>query len=115
MDFAAPVLLSSLVVALPQLVVEGALLAIAVSRWNRHPRVSMLAAGAGVTMLLLDLVAHPLLSMLPLWLTQRGSTATQVGVPLAVAGLASSVLHAVALGVLIAAVFAERGVPERRS
>ena len=35
--------------------------------------------------------------------------------PLAVAGLASSVLHAVALGVLIAAVFAERGAPERPS
>lgn len=113
MDFGLR-LLWSLVAVLPQLVVEGALLALAVSRWNRHPRISMMAAGAGVTLLLLDVVAHPLLSALPMWLTQRGSSLADVTVPLIVAGLVSSVLRAVALGVLIAAVFAERGAPGPR-
>ncbi|MFZ5439924.1 MAG: hypothetical protein ACOZQL_07930 [Myxococcota bacterium] len=103
-----PMLLSSLVVALPHLVVLVALVALAISRWNRHPRVSMLAASAGVLMLLIDLVAHPLVTALPLWLVEHGRTASEAGIPLAIVGFGSSVLSAIGLGVLVAAVFAER-------
>ena len=108
METIAPVL-SSLLTSVPSLIVDVALIALAVSRWNRHPRVSMLAATSGVVLLVLDVVGRAFFAMLPAWASQQGRSVSELGVVFAAAGLVSSGLHAIAMGVLVAAVFAERG------
>lgn len=106
---AAPALLSSLLTSVPSLVVDVALIALAVSRWGRHPRVSMLAATAGVVLLVLDVVGRAFFALLPAWASQQGRPVSELGAIYAAVGLVSSALHAVAMGVLVAAVFTERG------
>jgi hypothetical protein len=102
------VVLASLVTAIPTLLVDVALIAIAVSRWNRHPRVSMLAAFSGGLLFVLDLLGRAFFTILPLKMHETGRSTADLSVVYAVAGGASSLLHAIAMGLLIAAVFAER-------
>jgi hypothetical protein len=107
MELLFPVL-SSLVTAIPVLIVDVTLVVVAVSRWNRHPRVSMLAAFSGGLMLVLDLLGRAFFTILPLKLHESGKSAADLGIVFAITGGISSLLHAVALGLLVAAVFAER-------
>jgi hypothetical protein len=102
------VVLSSLVTSIPTLAVDVALLIVAVSRWNRHPRVSMFAASAGGLLLMLDLLGRAFFTILPLKLRDSGRSVTDMGIVYAVLGGVSSLLHAIAMGLLIAAVFSER-------
>ena len=102
------VVLSSLVTSSPVLAIDVTLLVVAVARWNRHPRVSMLAAFSGGMLLLLDLLGRAFFTILPLKLQQGGRSAADLGIIYAFAGGISSLLHAVAMGLLIAAVFADR-------
>jgi hypothetical protein len=110
-----PVVASTLLTAIPSLLVDVLLLVLAMSRWARHPRVSMLACSSAVLMLLLDSLSRVAFAILPFKLRESGRSTADLGVVYAVLGGASSLLHAVALGLLVAAVFSERdrGAPER--
>ncbi len=113
-----PAVLSSLLTAIPSLLVDVALLSLAIMRWNRHPRVSMLASVSAVMLLLLDLLGRTVFAILPLKLRASGRSVSDLGVIYAVMGGASGLLHAVAMGLLVAAVFSDRVVsaaPERSS
>ena len=103
-----PAVLSSLVTSIPTLAVDVVLLVVAVSRWNRHPRVSMFAASAGGLLLMLDLLGRAFFAILPLKLHESGTSPASMGIYYAVLGGASSLLHAIAMSLLIAAVFSER-------
>jgi hypothetical protein len=103
----APVL-SSLVTAIPSALVDVALLSVAVLRWTRHPRVSMLASVSAVMMLLLDVLARAVFVVLPIKLRESGRSMSDLGVIYAVVGGVSGLLHALAVGLLVVAVFADR-------
>ena len=103
-----PAVLSSLVTSIPTLAVDVALLVVAVSRWNRHPRVSMFAASAGGLLLMIDLLGRAFFAILPVKLHESGMAAGSMGIYFAVLGGVSSLLHAIAMALLIAAVFSER-------
>jgi hypothetical protein len=107
MEMLAPVL-SSLLTAIPSALVDVALLATAVLRWNRHPRISMLASTSAVMMLLLDLLVRATFAVLPLKLRESGRSVSELGVIYAVIGGVSGLLHAVAVGLLVIAVFSDR-------
>lgn len=101
--------LPALVTSLPAVIVDVVLLVVAVARWNRHPRVSMLAATSGVLMLVLDLLVRALFTILPLKLHESGRSMADTGVLYALLGGVSGLLHALAIALLVAAVFSDRG------
>lgn len=109
------VVFASLVTAIPSVLVDVTLLVVAIARWNRHPRISMLASVSAVLMLLLDLLVRAVFAVLPLRLHESGRTASDFGVFYAVISGLSGLLHAVAIGLLAVAVFSERAVPARAS
>ena len=110
MEMLAPVL-SSLVTAIPSAAVDVALLVTAVLRWNRHPRVSMLASISAVMMLLLDLLVRATFAVLPLKLHESGRSVADLGVLYAIIGGVTGLLHALAVGLLVIAAFSERNTP----
>ncbi len=109
-----PAVLSSLVTGIPTLLVDVALLSMAIMRWNRHPRVSMLASIAAVMLMLLDLISRSIFVILPTKLEQAGRSMSELGLIYAVVGGLSGLLHAVAMGLLVAAVFSDRVVSAAR-
>lgn len=97
---------------LAQLPVFLALLAgiiLALVRWRKHPRISLLALLGFGTLLLLSLVFTGLAAWLPGWLIQRGLAAARLGRYIAVLNGLRSLLAAVGWVFLIAAVFSGRG------
>ncbi len=100
-------ILGSLVSGVPSYLVLIAAITLAMSRWPQHPRVSMyVCAGAG-TMLALELITRALWVVLPMRMSP-----SEMGSLVAVVSFASGVLHAVTLGVLVAAIFMDRA-PQR--
>jgi hypothetical protein len=102
-------MLSSLVTSIPIVIVDVALMVVAIARWNRHPRVSMLAATSAVVMLVLDVLARAMFVVLPLKLRESGRSVADLGVVYSVLGGVTGLFHAIAVGLLVAAVFADRG------
>jgi hypothetical protein len=101
-------LLSTLVSSIPSMVVDGVLIALAVSRWNRHPRASLFAASAGGFLLMLDVIGRLAMTWLPMRMQARGNDLTSMTTTLVVVSGVTTVLHAVAMGLVVAAVFADR-------
>lgn len=110
-----PVVASTLLTAIPSLAVDVLLLVLAMSRWTRHPRVSMLASASAVLMMTLDSLVRVFFATLPMKLRESGRSTAELGSIFAVVGGVSSVLHAIAIGLLVAAVFVDRGTPEREA
>ncbi len=106
-------LLGSLMAGVPGYLVMVATLIIAMSRWQQHPRVSMYAAGGAGTLLVIDVLSRTMMIILQLRLVESGRSAADMGLVFSVASIVSSVLHAIALGVLAAAVFVDRN-PSRQ-
>lgn len=101
--------LPSLVTSIPSVLVDVVLMVVAIARWNRHPRVSMLACTSAVLMLVLDVLVRALFAVLPFRLHESGRSMADTGAIYGVLGGISGLLHAVALGLLVAAVFSDRG------
>ncbi|MFT3711155.1 MAG: hypothetical protein QM817_26295 [Archangium sp.] len=102
-------MLSTLATGLPTFIVDVVLIAMAVAKWNKHPQVSMYAAGGGSFLLLLDLLFRSLFVILPMKLRENGMAPAQMSVYLGAMSVVGSLLHAVAMGLLIAAIFSDRG------
>lgn len=101
-------ILGSLVSGLPSSLVLIAAIALAMSRWAQHPRVSMYVCGGAGTMLVLELITRALWVVLPMRMSP-----SEMGSMFQVLSFASGVLHAVTMGVLVAAIFIDRG-PQRQ-
>ncbi len=100
--------LAVLATNLPALIAEVVLLSLALLRRSRHPLVSTLASiGAGL--LLFEGVFSAASVLIPLKLHEQGLSAMEMGKILGVFGLVRSVLFATGLGLIVGAVFAERG------
>ena len=100
--------LASLATMLPVILVEGALLVMAVVKAREYPRVSMYAGSAAALMLVVGIVSRVLSVTLPMQLRDSGRSISDVTVMMSAVGIGASVLHALALALLVAAVFAER-------
>ena len=96
--------------SIPLMGVQVALLVLAVKRRNRHARVSMFAATSAVVMLLADLITHAGFAIFPLRLFVETQSPTQLSGILGVVRAVSAILNAVALAILVAAVFCDRAV-----
>ncbi|MGV3620852.1 MAG: hypothetical protein ACO1OB_08545 [Archangium sp.] len=109
-----PMVLGSLVAALPQLLVLVAALIIAMNKWSTLPTVGMyVAAGAGV-LLLTTLISRGVLTALPVMWMQNGVSSGDVGLRMTGVSVVTSLLHAIGLGLLVAAVFAQREATRER-
>jgi len=101
-------LLSALVTMLPTVIAEVVVVVVAVSRWNRHPKISMLATTAMLVMLVVEVVGRSASVLLPMRMMGEGRSTAELGMIFAVLGGVSSMVHAIALGLLAAAIFGER-------
>lgn len=100
--------LMSMAGACPMLLTQVVGLVLAIARWQRHPRVSMLLATSMVVEVVLLLVTRVAYTVIPQRLVSDGSSAASVGTTMAIVGGVTSLVHAVSLGVLIAAVLSDR-------
>ncbi|MFO0597843.1 MAG: hypothetical protein U0228_21255 [Myxococcaceae bacterium] len=102
-------LMGSLFSALPNAIVDIALIAVAVSRWNKHPNISMLAAGGGGLLLALDTIGRFFFVYMPMRMRQEGTDMATMSSTIAVTSMVAAVLHAIAMGLVVGAVFSDRG------
>ena len=106
-DTILPTLFSYLV-QFPILLVWLAGFILAIAYWRRHPRASLLTVIALVIFLLESVVNTYLNLWLPLMLSERGIATFQMSQILVVKGIVTSIILAVAWGLLIAAIFGGR-------
>jgi hypothetical protein len=76
--------------------------------WRRHPRVSLLTVISLAIFLVEALVSTYLNLWLPLILSEHSIETTQIGLIFAIKGIVTSIILAVAWGMLVAAIFGER-------
>lgn len=107
MDSALPVL-SALLPAIPIVGTLVLLIVLAVTRWNAHPRVSMFAVSGLGLELFLTVVSRTVFTLLPMWMQQNGESMSRYGMISAGLGVVLSLFHAIAMGLIGAAIFAER-------
>jgi hypothetical protein len=96
---------SSCLTQLPLLLVWLVGIVLAVTRWQRHPKVSLLALIA-LVLALLETILNGLLSVwLPMMLTEQGMDSMQIGTVFGVWRFISSIVGAVIWGLVLAAIF----------
>jgi hypothetical protein len=78
---------------------------LAVTRWQRHPKVSLLALIALVLALLNSTVNGFLGALAPVMLTEQGMTATQIGIIFTIWSFIASIVGTVIWGLVLAAIF----------
>jgi hypothetical protein len=106
-DTILPMLFSYLVQS-PILLVWLAGFILAAVHWRKHPQVSLLTVIALAIFLIEALVDTYLNMWLPLMLSERGMAAMQIGQFFTAKGILTSIIGAVAWGLLIAAIFSGR-------
>lgn len=104
-----PAIGSSLLVHGPVYVAMVVGIVLAIARWDRHPRASMFASVAFVGLILLNVAGTTVGVTLPLSMIHRGASASEVGVYMAAFSVGSSILQSLCWGLLIAALYGERG------
>ena len=96
---------SSCLPQLPLFLVWLVGIVLAVTRWQRHPKVSMLALIALVLTLLETIISNFLSIWLPIMLTEQGTSATQIGTIFGIWRFIASLVGAVIWGLVLAAIF----------
>jgi hypothetical protein len=103
-----PFLSSMLISASPWILVCAIGIVVSVRRWSRHPRVSLLTSvGLGLLMLR-STVLVALTASLPRYLLEQGWNIDQIGLVTGVVAFLANTLGAIALGLLVCAVFIGR-------
>ena len=108
------ILLSNLISQLPILLLFGIGLVMAISRWQKHPRVSLFViAGCAleIAIVLSFAAAYGYLAVSG----TRTSSPSQLGYLYQIIGVLRGVLSAIAIGLIIAAAFMNRPSPEESS
>ena len=114
MDFCVYSLAMQLLARVPHLLVWAAAIALAVTRLNLHPKASkLLLVGASLS------VAGTLfgagLALLPMYLIKHGTSTSDVGLLTGVMSIGNTLVSAVGMAFVVAAVFVERKPSSRRS
>lgn len=111
-EFVTRFLVRDLLVRSPVYLLCLAGLALALVRWPRHPKVSVLVC-LGLGLLLLFSLALPVIyGVLPKVLGDQGRSVEEQMAVYSILGFVSSFVNAVALSLLVAAVFIDRRRPK---
>ena len=101
-------ILSTIVISLPVIIVWVIGIALALSRWRRHPRVSQFALIACAVMIINTAANRSLTIWMPLAMRDYGWTAVQIGSFFSAIGIITSLISATAWTLVICAVFGWR-------
>ena len=96
---------SSCLTQLPVILIWLVGIVLAVTRWQRHPKVSLLALIALVLALLETIVNGFLSVWIPVMLTEQGVSTAQMGTVFGIWRFISSIVGAVIWGLVLAAIF----------
>jgi hypothetical protein len=81
---------------------------VALGRWQRHPRISLLACILCGALLVESIIGTFIYAWLPQFIFERGQDATTLGTVFAFIGAIRSLIHAVLWGLALFAIFAGR-------
>jgi len=95
--------LSALLVQIPLYIVYGVGLTLAFTRWNKHPRASLLAAIAYSASIVISIILTIIQVSLPYQMS-----AQEVGAVYSILGICGNLVHAALAAVLVAAIFGWR-------
>ena len=101
-------ILSTIVISLPAIIVWVIGIALALSRWRRHPRVSQFALIACAVMIINTVANRSLTIWMPLAMRDYGWTAVQIGSFFTAIGIITSLISATAWTLVICAIFGWR-------
>jgi hypothetical protein len=101
-------ILSTIVISLPAIIVWVIGIALALSRWRRHPRVSQFALIACAVMIINTVANRSLTILMPLAMRDYGWTAVQIGSFFSAIGIITSLISATAWTLVICAIFGWR-------
>jgi hypothetical protein len=101
-------ILSTIVISLPAIIVWVIGIALALSRWRRHPRVSQFALIACAVMIINTVANRSLTIWMPLAMRDYGWTTVQIGSIFTVIGIITALISATAWALVICAIFGWR-------
>ena len=104
-------LLTTIMISLPAIIVWVIGIALALSRWRRHPRVSQLALIACAVMIINTVTNRSLTIWMPLAMRDYGWTSVQIGSIFTAIGIITALISATAWTLAICAIF---GCRDRR-
>lgn len=95
----------------PLLIVWGIGILVALTRWRRHPRVSLLVT-AGLLILAIQMVVQAYISIwLPITLSEEGMSSAEIGLRLRDIGLINILVISLAWVLILTALFGWRKLP----
>ena len=100
--------LAAIAMATPVIIVWVIGIAMALSRWRRHPRVSLFALIGCAVMVVITIVSRFLTISLPAMMAHRGWTFSQLGPIFTAIGVVTSLISAGAWALVICAIFGWR-------
>ena len=103
-----PAAIGVLAMQSPLLILYLVGIVIALFTWARHPRTSLFTIIALGALVVLTITSNLFYTLLPVYFMRNGNSTTQTGTILAVVGFVFNLLHTVAFGLLLAAIFGER-------
>ncbi|HEU0178929.1 MAG TPA: hypothetical protein VFV58_32085 [Blastocatellia bacterium] len=101
-------ILSAITISLPVIIVWVIGIAMALSRWRRHPRVSLFALIGCAVMIVNSIVSRVVTISLPVTMAHRGWTYSQLGPIFTAIGVVSALISAGAWALVICAIFGWR-------
>jgi len=101
-------LLTTIMISLPAIIVWVIGIALALSRWRRHPRVSQLALIACAVMIINTVTNRSLTIWMPLAMRDYGWTSVQIGSIFTAIGIITALISATAWTLAICAIFGWR-------
>jgi len=114
MDRLIPVITSMMMLA-PNLIVWLAGVGLALARWRRHPRVSLLALIAFIVLIVFATLSRFLSVWLPMTMRDEGWTAAQLGSVLTIIGAVTALINASAWILVLCAIFGWRAGQRQQS
>jgi hypothetical protein len=114
MEYLVPVL-TSLATSIPLFIVWLIGIAVALSRWRRHPRVSLFAVIAFAVMIGSMVVFRVIYILAPLMMRERGWSPSEVGTIFGAIGIVSALINAAAWALILSAIFGWRARPEKEN
>jgi hypothetical protein len=97
---------------IPVIIVWVIGIALALSRWKRHPKVSLFAIIAFVVMIGSSVIFRVISAMGPMMMAQSGWAPSEMGPVFAVIGIVSTLITAVAWALILCAIFGWRARPQ---
>lgn len=100
--------LSNLLIQLPLLIVWIIGIIVALVRWSKHPRVSLVALIGLAVLFVIALVGGLLTPWLQMTLMRNGMSGSRVGLLSGIVGIVLSLIRAGAWGLILVAIFSKR-------